>query len=69
MGFKARKRDWIIWLKNNKDSQDDEPVRVSANTAQEAEEQVSSWLHRFTVGGVYTPADFHRQYPGWRGLV
>ena len=64
-----RLRTYIIWLCNNTDSRDDEPVRVKAHNPQEAVKNASIDLSRFRIGNVYTLREFFDLYPGWKGQI
>ena len=59
-------RYYIIWLRNNTDSRDDEPIKVKASSVEEAKNIAAPQLrNRFSFGGVYTLAEFKRRDPWW----
>lgn len=70
MGFKPRPRKWVTWLNNNTDRRDSEPFVAIAKTEAYARRLASEQLKgRFTLGNTYTLSEFHKWYPGWRGLI
>ena len=60
---------YFAWLKNNTDSRDDEPLKISAKTKQEAYKIAANHLeNRFTIGFVYTRQEFKKFDPWWHSV-
>lgn len=59
-------RYYIVWLRNNTNRLDDEPIKVKASSVKEAKDIASPYLRgRFSFGGVYTLQEFKRREPWW----
>lgn len=60
-------RYYIVWLRNNTDIRDDEPVKIKASSKREASDIVAdNYLrNRFTIRSVYTLPEFKKWEPWW----
>jgi hypothetical protein len=59
-------RYYIVWLRNNTDIRDDEPVKIKAKSEREARDIASNYLcNRFTIRGIYTLKEFKEFDPWW----
>jgi hypothetical protein len=63
-------KTYVVWLRNNTDSRDDEPIKIKAKDKDEATEIAGHHLNnRFTISRVYTLKEFKRWDPGWHSLI
>lgn len=59
-------RYYIVWLKNNMDSRDDEPLKIKATSKYHAEDIAKNYLrNRFTIRATYTLSQFKKYDPWW----
>lgn len=73
--LRPRLRQWVVWLANTTDPKDDQPMKVRAYDANEAE--IVAWRKlqregktlRFVIHHTYSIPEFREQFPGWQGLV
>jgi hypothetical protein len=59
-------RYYIVWLRNNTDIRDDEPIKVKAESVEDAKRIATPYLrNRFSFRGVYTMPEFKKLDPWW----
>lgn len=59
-------RYYIVWLRNNTDIRDDEPIKIKAKDKNDARNIATSHLrNRFSISGVYTLAEFRKRDSWW----
>jgi hypothetical protein len=59
-------RYYIVWLRNNTDIRDDEPIKVKAKDKGEARNVATDYLgNRFSIRGVYTLGEFRKVDSWW----
>ena len=61
---------YFVWLSNNTDNRDDEPIKVKAKSKKEAGEIAEDYLdNRFTIRRVYTRKEFKKEEPWWHATM
>jgi len=64
--MKAKTRYYIVWLNNNTDRRDDEPIKVKAESRGDACRVASDYLRgRFCIGRVFSLSEFKTFEPWW----
>jgi len=59
-------RYYIVWLHNNTDSRDDEPIKVKAASPGDAKIYAGYYLRgRFSLGRIYTLKEFRKRDAWW----
>jgi len=62
-------RYYIVWLRNNTDIRDDEPIKVKAESKKQASEIAGGYLkNRFSIRAVYTLPEFKKFEPSWHSI-
>jgi len=59
-------RYYIVWLRNHTNRLDDEPIKIKAESKEDAKRIASPYLrNRFSFGGVYTLSEFKSRDRWW----
>lgn len=61
---------YFAWLRNNTDIRDDEPLKIEANSLDEAHKIAYRHLdNRFTIKAVYSRKEFKKVEPWWHAML
>jgi len=61
---------YFAWLRNMTSREDDEPIKIKAQTLEDARKVAANNLHgRFLIRDVYTRSQFKKLYPWWHATL
>ena len=62
-------RYYVAWLRNNTSIKDDEPIKIKAESREDARDIACGYLrNRFSLRGIYTLPEFKKIEPWWHSI-